>query len=192
MQTGAATLTSASKRRDALVTAHLHLVDPIARAVRRRLPRAFELEDLTSAGHMGLIRAAERYRPRGHNGAPFAAYARPCILGAIRSSVRRAWCDGRGRHALRPLAEALPAGDGWLTADDSRERIEAFDASRRIQTITQAVETLPASQQRVLQAVYLGAGTVSAAARGLGMAPGRAYRLHKLGIKSLQAMFAAA
>ena len=95
MQTGA-------QQRDALVTAHLDLVDSLARAVRRRLPCGFELEDLTSAGRLGLIRAAERFEPGRHPGAPFAAYARPCILGAIRSSVRRAWSDGSvDRHAVR-------------------------------------------------------------------------------------------
>ena len=60
-------------------------------------------------------------------------------------------------------------------------------------TIARAVETLPAGQKSVLHAVYTaGAGTVSAAARGLGIAPGRAYRLHKLGITALRARFRAA
>jgi RNA polymerase sigma-B factor len=44
------------------------------------------LEDLQQVGMIGLIRAAERYRPS--QGTPFAAFARPHIRGAILHHLR--------------------------------------------------------------------------------------------------------
>lgn len=54
--------------RNRLVEAHLHLVAPIANAIQRGLPPCFDVDDLTSAGHIGLLRAADRYEPDEHAG----------------------------------------------------------------------------------------------------------------------------
>jgi RNA polymerase sigma factor FliA len=76
-------------RRDALVLAHLPLVRSIAHSIAHHLPRTFEQDDLVSTGYLGLLKAATNYRPEVHGGAPFSAYARPVIHGAIIDSVRR-------------------------------------------------------------------------------------------------------
>ena len=76
-------------RRNRLVEAHLALADTIARAVVTKLPPSFELDDLIQAGHLGLIEAADRYRPRQHNNTPFSAYARHRVHGEIIRSIRR-------------------------------------------------------------------------------------------------------
>jgi RNA polymerase sigma factor (sigma-70 family) len=178
--------------RDRLVCEHLWLVDALARRAQRKLPRAFELDDLVSAGRMGLIGAAERYRPELYDGAPFAVFARPAVHGAIMLSVRAVWCDGRGRQAVRPLCEALdeapePAHDGAGALRD------ALDGEKRVLTLARAVSALPAPAQRLFRAIYSEGerGTVRAAARQLGIPPSRAYRLHKSGVNALRELLTA-
>lgn len=75
--------------RNTLVEKHMYLVPDIAGRIRKGLPPSFDLEDLISEGHIGLIQAAARYRPKAHNRTPFSAYARRRIRGAIMDSVRR-------------------------------------------------------------------------------------------------------
>jgi RNA polymerase sigma factor (sigma-70 family) len=178
--------------RDRLVCEHLWLPDMLARAALRRLPAMFDLDDLVSAGRMGLIGAAERYRPELYDGAPFAVFARPAVHGAIMLSVRAVWCDGRGRQAVRPLCESLggapePAHDGAGALRD------ALDGEKRVLTLARAVSALPAPAQRLFHAIYSEGerGTVRAAARRLGMPPARAYRLHKSGVNALRVALSA-
>jgi RNA polymerase sigma factor (sigma-70 family) len=175
---------SASWKRDALICDQLPLVDQLAKAARRRLPRQFELEDLIEAGRLGLVRAATRYRPKTHSGTPFAAFARPAVWGAIRSSVRDAWSDGSGGRGLRPLLERLDAIPEPVAAADAED---ALDARRTSESITRALAALPAAEKGVLQLVYSAAApTIRAAAAQLGIPAGRAYRLRREGIAALR------
>jgi RNA polymerase sigma factor (sigma-70 family) len=173
----------------------LWLVDALARRALRKLPRAFELEDLVSAGRMGLIGAAERYQPELHNWAPFAVFARPAVHGAIMLSVRTVWCDGSNRQALRPACEPLTAADE--PAHDATHSSEAalhdaLDGQRRALTLARAVRALPAPAQRLFRVVYEGERlTVRAAARRLGIPASRAYRLHKSGVTALRVALSA-
>lgn len=180
--------TRRTQRRNELVCRHVQLAGRIARELIPRLPAHFEFDDLESAGRLGLLRAAERYRPRAHGGAPFEAFARPWVRGAILSAVRREWSAGEGRHGFKPVTEGLPAGEDWGAAFDERGALEdAIDGARRAQTITAAVETLSDEEKGLLRAVYsTGARTVRAAAAELGISAGRAYRLHNSGIEALR------
>ncbi|MFN9545460.1 MAG: sigma-70 family RNA polymerase sigma factor [Cyanobacteriota bacterium] len=74
----------ALQRRNGLVEAHRHLVPPLAGHYWRccQEPR----EDLIQVGLLGLIRAAELYRPTQQT--PFSAFARPHIRGAILHYLR--------------------------------------------------------------------------------------------------------
>jgi hypothetical protein len=123
--------------RDALVCDHLDFVIAIARAMRRRLPPVFELQDLVPAGQFGLIPAAERYDAA--NG-PFIPFAQCWIRGAISDSVRSVWSDGSGRRAFRPLCMSL---------EDNRSLpCSPFaDVERRLD-MARAVLALPAPARR--------------------------------------------
>jgi RNA polymerase sigma factor (sigma-70 family) len=181
--------------RDRLVCEHLWLVDAIARRALRKVPATFELDDLVSAGRIGLIGAAERYQPELHNWAPFAIFARPAVHGAIMLSVRAVWCDGSNRQALRPACEPLTAADELAhDATHSAEAAlhDALDGQRRALTLARAVSALPAPAQRLFSVVYEGERlTVRAAAARLGIPAGRAYRLHKSGVAALRELFTA-
>jgi RNA polymerase sigma-B factor len=79
-----ATAIQALRRRNALVEAHRHLVLPVAHHYWRRCPEP--QDDLIQVGLLGLIRAAELFRPE--NETPFSAFARPHIRGAILHYLR--------------------------------------------------------------------------------------------------------
>jgi len=80
----AATAASALDR-DALVREHARLVKKVAYRIVGRLPESVDVEDLISAGMVGLLTAADRYDPsRG----PFEAFAEWRIKGAILDELR--------------------------------------------------------------------------------------------------------
>jgi len=85
--------------RNQRVEAHLDLVPSIARAYRcHARGHGIEFEDLVAYGRRGLLDAASRFDAT--NGAPFRAFARPRIHGAIIDGIRReGWF---GRRAYRP------------------------------------------------------------------------------------------
>ena len=62
------------------------LVDKIAKRIIYRLPPNVELDDLKSAGFIGLIDAIEKYSD--DKGTPFKVYAEIRIRGAIMDELR--------------------------------------------------------------------------------------------------------
>jgi RNA polymerase sigma factor (sigma-70 family) len=82
---------------------HLPLVRSIVYGLRRRLALA-DVDDLVSAGTVGLIEAAERFDAK--RGVPFAVFAYSRVKGAIVDELRR-------------LPEMSHIGAGALSADVS-------------------------------------------------------------------------
>lgn len=72
--------------RDTRVLRYLPLVRKLANRAHRPLPHV-EVEDLVSAGTIGLIEAADRYDPR--LGVPFVSFAYRRIKGAIIDEISR-------------------------------------------------------------------------------------------------------
>jgi RNA polymerase sigma factor (sigma-70 family) len=132
-------------RRNAVIAAHLGLVESIARNVVRSLPPCFTLDDLIGAGNVALTRCATRYKPGAHAGAPFSAFARQAIRGAMLDTVRRKnWTES----TRPPLEDAAPAAAPHADPGD------AVDAGRMTLRLAAAVSWLPPSQQAVLRACY--------------------------------------
>lgn len=73
--------------REKSVLRHLPLVRSIAHALRRRMPHV-EVDELVSAGTIGLLEALERYDDR--RGVPFSSFAYRRIRGAILDDLRAA------------------------------------------------------------------------------------------------------
>lgn len=71
---------------DQLIVDHMDLVRELARCAAKRLPASVQLDELISAGYLGLVEAGNKYIPELHP--RFAAYARFRIWGAIIDSVR--------------------------------------------------------------------------------------------------------
>jgi RNA polymerase sigma factor for flagellar operon FliA len=106
--------------RDALVHGHMWLVKCVARSIAENLPRSVDIDDLISAGTLGLIQAVENYDAR--RGANLETYARYRIKGAILGELTR--CDRLPQHMRSKLGKiesaiaALERRNGSYPSDD--------------------------------------------------------------------------
>ena len=93
--------------RDALINAHLALVEAVARQVAREVGMSSSaLADLVSAGREGLVGAASRFDAA--RGVPFRHFASHRIRGAMFDALRReASLPRRAYERLRALSGAL-------------------------------------------------------------------------------------
>lgn len=73
--------------REARIRQHMELVNIAVSVVRARTPASVETSDLTSAGYIGLVSAADDFQE--DLGVPFKAYANARIRGAILDELRR-------------------------------------------------------------------------------------------------------
>ena len=108
METGYENITAA--RREELILEHLPQVRWIATCIHERLPPGTLLEDLVSAGIVGLIQAVDGFDP-GRN-ASLRTYAEHRIRGAILDSIKG--LDGvpvHKRHRLKLVQDAITAAE---------------------------------------------------------------------------------
>ena len=77
---------SQNTARESAIRQTLDLVNRIARAIVRRLPPCVTLDDLTGAGMIGLIQAADRFN--NSRGLEFRTYAQHRIRGAMQDFLR--------------------------------------------------------------------------------------------------------
>jgi len=78
--------TSSSSKRDQLVVDHLPLVKFLAQRMAAKLPPSVEVNDLISAGVIGLMDAVEKFQPE--RGVKFKTYAEQRVRGAMIDSLR--------------------------------------------------------------------------------------------------------
>lgn len=167
------------RQRDELVCDHLDLVRVIARRIHASLPPSFDLDDLYAEGYRALMVAATRYRPDAHGGAPFSAYARPVIRGAIYDSV-----TGKAyRESTAVEIEADEMAETLLSGE------EMFDRHRMSERLQAAIARLAPRQAEVVREYYTadepGLKTV---ARRLRSSYGVVWQLHAEAIRELRAM----
>jgi len=105
--------TGRSAERQALLTQHVGLVHHVARQLARRLSTEAQLDELVSAGSLGLIHAVDSFDPR--RGLAFSTYAVPRIRGAILDELRRVDHVPRVvRRRMRDVGRARQALTGAL------------------------------------------------------------------------------
>jgi RNA polymerase sigma factor for flagellar operon FliA len=92
--------------RSQLLDQYLGLVHHSARELAAKIPQSVELDDLVSAGTLGLIQALEGFDPsRGH---VFSTYAMQRIRGAMLDDLRsRDWLPRAARSRARKLAQVV-------------------------------------------------------------------------------------
>jgi RNA polymerase sigma factor FliA len=91
--------------RDSLAREHMSLVHHVANRLLRQLAPDAELDELLSAGRLGLLRAIETFDTS--RGLAFSTYAVPRIQGAILDELRRLDVLTRGaRKKAREIAAA--------------------------------------------------------------------------------------
>lgn len=110
---------NAAQNINALVAEHQELVRRIAWHLMARLPSSVEVDDLISAGQIGLIEAARAFRDDG--GATFATYAGTRIRGAMLDELRRGdWMPRsvhRNARAIGRAVRAVEARTGHAASD---------------------------------------------------------------------------
>jgi RNA polymerase sigma factor FliA len=77
---------ASDKKREQTILEHLNQVENIARRICRKIPASIELDDLISAGILGLIDAIEKFNPQ--QGVKLKTFAEHRIRGAILDSLR--------------------------------------------------------------------------------------------------------
>lgn len=90
---------------------HLPVVRSVARQIYRRLPQHVDIDDMVSAGSIGLMDACARFDPA--KGVPFLSYAKLRIRGAILDSLRDLDWGPRG---LRQKSRGIDVAVRTLTA----------------------------------------------------------------------------
>jgi RNA polymerase sigma factor (sigma-70 family) len=103
------------RSRNERVLRHLPLVRSIVYRLRPR-PPALDVDDLISAGTIGLIEAVERFDSR--RGVPFGTYAYTRIRGAIVDEIRRLPQPKRAGDDVELSLQAPIAGERSLTLID--------------------------------------------------------------------------
>lgn len=178
------------------VDLHLPLVRMIALKLSRGLTRTVEVDDLISAGTLGLIDAASRYdreRPAG-----FKAYAAIRIRGAMVDWLRSSdWLPRSMRAAVR--REESNAGvvsvndlheDGFeslLTNEDAAHPVwHATDRAQKKHALTAAITRLPTREREVLSLYYLEELTFRQIGTMYGFSEARACQIHAAAVAHLR------
>ncbi|MBV8831494.1 MAG: FliA/WhiG family RNA polymerase sigma factor [Acidobacteriaceae bacterium] len=130
-----------SDARETLILEHLPQVKLIARRIYERLPGSITLEDLVSAGVLGLISAIDRYNP-AHE-VKLKTYAEYKIRGAILDALRDLdWAPRQQRKRARKIESAIAA----LEQEHQRVPTEDEIATHMGLTIAEYQEWLSESQ----------------------------------------------
>ena len=109
-------------RREQLIIDHLPQVRIIARRIRDRLPGTISLDDLMSAGVLGLIAAVDNFNPA--QGVKLSTYAEYKIRGAILDSLRELdWAPRDRRKKARQIEKAIAAAEQRWKRTPTEEEI---------------------------------------------------------------------
>jgi RNA polymerase sigma factor for flagellar operon FliA len=112
-ETATAVSAALSAAQEALLIEALPLVRFVARGIHERLPAHIELDELISAGTLGLVDAARKFNPTKN--VQFRSYAQFRIRGAILDSLRTLdWSPRELRRKGRALQEARRAVEARL------------------------------------------------------------------------------
>ncbi|MGO4882634.1 MAG: FliA/WhiG family RNA polymerase sigma factor [Bryobacteraceae bacterium] len=113
-----------TETRERLILEHLPQVRLIARRIRDRLPDNVSLEDLVSAGIVGLIAAVDQYDP-SHN-VKLKTYAEHKIRGAILDSLRGLdWAPRQRRKKAKQIEFAISRAEQRLHRVPGEDEIAA-------------------------------------------------------------------
>lgn len=174
----------ARARRDATVQAHLYLVPVIARTIHDKLPSQFALDDLIGIGNIALVESAAKYDPKSHDGIRFDLYARSAIRGAMLDACRRKQFTENSRPSIddpgsqiSALISASAAGNSPRYETEAQrafarmattQQLDDIDRARLLRRVAAEIACLPASERRVVEAIYsVNASSIAKTARKL-------------------------
>lgn len=152
---------------NALVEKHLWIVDRFAAKYRGTMPHG----DMKAAGMLGLVEAAQRFRPR--KGAAFSTYAWNWVKGHVLSELRRCHVVAVPEHTARDANRRGESLRGVVVFDvpdpgGGDEQESEADKSMRLRALHDAVEALPRDQRHVVNRTLAGR-RVDQIAKGMGL-----------------------
>lgn len=198
--------------RENLFTRYLSLARSIAaREFRRRPAYGLERADFEQLATAGLLEAIDRFDPL--QGAPFTAFAKHRIRGAIADGLARSSESG-AQYSFRRRVEAerlasLNAGGGVNTdplvqlsvvvvglaigviaeaaAGAPIDPLESRSWREMQQAVLEEIARLPANQRMVVDAHYLKGVAFTQIAHLMGITKGRVSQLHRAAIVQIRA-----
>lgn len=133
------------------------MVARVAREVRWMFSPTIDVRDLAQAGNVGLVKAANAFRPAKASKDGFEPYAYFRVRGAIIDSQKRRTYREERNISLDAVAEAH---DGWLPpALDTSPGASAYDQAERHEIhrhLNDAIQLLPDLERRVLRGQLAG------------------------------------
>lgn len=163
---------------DALVLSNLDRVHVEARVMRRHVPRAVGLDELVSAGTMGLIEASESFDPKG--GAAFRTHADRRIRGAMQDHLRSGGWRPRGPRRREEGLEAVQ--DMPARETGPQEAAERLDTARAVRGL---LSPLAQRTRAALVAYHAYDHSLKDIGAALGVSESMACRLVKQGLARL-------
>jgi len=136
--------------RDRLILEHLPQVKLIASRIHDKLPSSVVLDDLVSAGVLGLIDAVDHFDPSMN--VKLKTYAEHKIRGAILDSLRSLdWAPRNKRRKAKLIEQAIGEAEKRLQRSPTEEEVaEALDVSldeyRRWLVETRGINLAPIEQ----------------------------------------------
>lgn len=111
--------------RNIIIERYMSLVRRLAERIRAKLPREIELDDLISAGSLGLIDAIKAFEPE--RGVKFETFCMPRVQGAILDELRSMdWAPRMVRSKTSKLNEADRILVGRFGRRPSEEELANF------------------------------------------------------------------
>ena len=186
-------------RREERIAASLPLTRIIARRLASRLPKSVAVDDLASAGAIGLIKAADRFDP--DRGRPFAAYAKHRILGEMLDFLRAEDPLSRTeRRARRKFSEApgscsFPATVSIETVLNQVSRMRSADSTPPdclLQaSLLKARRSLSAKENRVISLLFYSDWSSLQISRLIGVNESRISQIKSSALSKLRAVLEA-
>jgi RNA polymerase sigma factor (sigma-70 family) len=166
------------RSRNERVLRYLPLVRSIVYSLRPRFATA-EVDDLVSAGTVGLIEAADRFDAR--RGVPFANFAYSRVKGAVVDELRRLSEGRRNAVSGATFEVSLQApidGDRRLTFIDviPDPQSPAPESAAEFGEVVDAISMLP-SREREMLGLYTAGHTVAEIAASQGCSESRASQI---------------
>ena len=110
------------KNRNQLMEYYAPLVRRTAKRLRSKLPNKIELDELVSAGNLGLMKAVEGFDPA--RDVKFDTYATPRITGSILDDLRnKDWVPRLVRARARQLSTAVKSFKKRMGREPTEEEI---------------------------------------------------------------------
>ena len=119
---GSVTLELSVEEREELILQHMPQVRLIARRIHENLPGDVSMDDLVSAGVIGLIMAVDNYEPS--HPVKLKTYAEYKIRGAILDSLRSMdWASRQRRTKHKGIEAAITSAQAKLQRTPTEEEI---------------------------------------------------------------------